>query len=60
MENDLLIYENEYHLWRDKKYLGIATWVDDENIGENFIKMIINDTGELTHEVYIADKWKFL
>jgi hypothetical protein len=28
MDNDLLIYEKEYHLWRNNKYLGTATWTD--------------------------------
>ncbi len=49
MDNDLLIYEKEYHLWRNNKYLGTATWTDDRNIGEAFIRMAINDTGELVY-----------
>ena len=57
--NDLLIYGKEYHLWRNDKYLGTATWTDDENVGEEFIRMAINDTGELVHQVFKATKWKF-
>ncbi len=56
---DFLIYGKEYHLWRDGKYLGTATYTDDENVGEAFLKSMINDTGELCHGVYIADEWEF-
>lgn len=56
---DFLIYGKEYRLWRDGKYLGIATYTDDENVGEAFLKSIINDTGELCNAVYIADEWEF-
>ena len=55
MSNDLLIYGCNYKLWRDEKYLGIATWVDDENIGEAFIQK--NGDENL---VFIADQWKLV
>ena len=55
MEQDLLIYGKEYHLWRDKKYLGTATWTDDENIGESFIQE--NENGIMT--VFFPDEWEF-
>jgi hypothetical protein len=58
LKRDLLIYGKEYHLWRDGKYLGIATYADDPNIGEAFIKKIIED-GQQMNEVYIADEWTF-
>lgn len=55
MKQDFLIYGKEYHLWRDKEYLGTATWTDDENIGESFLKQ--NEDGSMT--VFIADEWEF-
>jgi len=59
MKQDFLIYGKEYHIWRDKKYLGVATWTDDNNIGEAFIKTVINDTNETVHQVFNADEWEF-
>lgn len=57
---DLRIYGKEYHCWREGKYIGKATWTDDENIGDSFIRMAINDTNELTHQVFIPDEWQFV
>lgn len=54
MKQDLLIYGKEYHLWRNGEYLGTATWTDDENIGESFIKQDKN--GIMT--VFFADEWE--
>lgn len=54
MKQDLLIYGKEYHLWRDKQYLGTAIWTDDENIGESFLKH--NEDGSMI--VFIADEWE--
>ena len=58
MNQDLLIYGKKYHLWREGKYLGIATYVDDVNIGHAFVKEIVEDGREMK-EVYIADEWEF-
>jgi hypothetical protein len=58
MRRDLLIYGKKYRVWRDGKYLGIAMWVDDVNIGEAFIKNIVEDGLEMK-EVYVADEWEF-
>jgi len=58
MKQDLLIYGKEYHIWREGKYLGVATWVDDPNIGEAFVKEIV-EQGIKMKEVYVADQWKF-
>lgn len=56
---DLLIYGKNYHLWRDEKYLGIATYVDDENIGDAFVRDGITKGGEVCTYVFIADEWAF-
>ncbi len=54
-ENDLLIYGKEYKLYRDGEFIGVATFTDDENIGESFIKVLENGT----NHVFIADEWYF-
>ncbi|MCK9447195.1 hypothetical protein M0Q50_10115 [bacterium] len=59
-KQDILIYGKEYHLWRNKKYLGKAIYTEDENIGDSFLKSKINDTGDFTYEVYRADEWIFV
>lgn len=55
--NGGLIYDKSYYLWRDSVYLGQATWTKDSNIGDSFISSIIDKTGKLISEVYVADKW---
>jgi hypothetical protein len=55
MENDLLIYGTEYHLYRDGEYIGVGTWTDDPNIGEAFIHKM--EDGSML--VFEADKWFF-
>ena len=59
LNQDLLIYGKEYDLWRDGVFIGTATYTDDPNIGDCFLKDAINDTGELTNLVYIPDEWRF-
>lgn len=51
------IFEKDYHCWRKGKYIGKATFTDDENIGCAFISMSISSDGELIHEVYMPDKF---
>ncbi len=58
--NDLLLYGHQYHLWRDGQYLGIATWTDDENIGDAFVRMEVDSEGILTHLVFYADKMEII
>lgn len=55
-----LIYGKEYHLWRDGIYLGAATYTEDENIGDSFLRKVINATGEIVNEVYFADEWTLI
>jgi len=60
MKQDLLIYDKEYHLWRRGKYLGIATYINDLNIGNAFIMVGLNDTNEITNVVFMPDEWQFV
>lgn len=53
-----LILDKDYHLWRDKKYLGVATFKEDEIHGEAFIRIVVGENGMLMNEIFIADKWE--
>lgn len=55
-EDPNLIYGQKYSLYRDGKYIGIATWTKDENVGDSF--QAVNEKGVLT--VYIPDRWEIL
>lgn len=55
-----LLYGKEYHLWRDGIYLGTATYTEDENVGDAFLKPVISQSGEYINEVYIADEWQLI
>lgn len=59
-QNDFLIYGKSYHLWREGVYLGIATWTDDENIGDSFLSEFEYAPGMIGLEVYKADQWMFV
>lgn len=56
--NEDLIVGVDYKLWREGAYLGIATFTDDPNNGLCFLRAVVTKSGELAHEVYIADKWE--
>lgn len=51
------IVGSDYKLWRNGKYLGIATFTDDPHNGLCFLRAVITELGQLAQEVYIADKW---
>lgn len=52
-ENHPLMYGKKYHCWREGKYLGIAVYTEDENIGDCFLEEI----GEKKFQVFMPDKW---
>ena len=56
-EHVILKYGSEYHLWKDGKYLGVATWTKDEIFGDCFQTSFIDETGRFMREVFEADKW---
>ena len=39
-KSEILIYDSQYHCWRDDEYIGIFTWTKDEFIGDSFQKII--------------------
>lgn len=57
IEKDELEYGRVYFVWRGGVFLGEATWVADENIGDTFLRDIVID-GQEAFEVVIADDWK--
>lgn len=54
-----LIYGKEYDCYRNGKFIGTATYTDDPNIGDSFLKQAVNSSGELVSEVLIPDEWEF-
>ena len=59
-EQCILIYGSQYHLWRDGKYLGVAIWTEDTNVGDSFQTKGENDTGKEINVVWIADRWELV
>ncbi len=55
----LKITGKRYHCWKDNNYLGIGTWVEDINVGDSFLRQILNDTGELVNQVLSPNYWDF-
>ncbi len=56
-EQAILIFNREYELWRDGKYLGKATWTKDSNVGDSFQKQVVDDKGRIINQVFVADSW---
>jgi hypothetical protein len=59
-KQDILLYGKKYHLWRNKEYIGIATYTNDENIGDSFISKEKSSDGYEYNNVYRADEWEFV
>lgn len=57
---DDLIYNRTYKLWRDGKFIGEAIWTEDINIGDSFIKLIVDKEHGVVREVFQADKWELI
>lgn len=56
----ILIYGSKYKLWRNGDFIGIAEWRKDNIIGDSFQTDAINEEGNLTTDVYIADYWELI
>lgn len=54
-----LIYNQQYRVFRDGKYLGVATWTQDDNVGDSF-QIETTSPGYPAIEIVIADKWEIL
>jgi len=44
-----------YRCYREGKFVGVAQFIDDENIGPAFIKQSVDDEGRLNNNVYIPE-----
>lgn len=54
-----LIYGHEYRLYRDRQYIGIAKWMQDENVGDSFQTRTERDeNGFFGVTVWVADYWE--
>lgn len=60
LRQDFLIYGREYHVYRDGKYLGTATFSDDKIHGDVFLKKKILKSGDEALEVFVVDEWQFV
>lgn len=58
-EKAILIYGSQYRLWLMGTYLGVATWVQDDNIGDSF-QTHVSVNGKLLQFVYVADTWELV
>lgn len=54
------IYGGEYYCYHKDEFLGIATFTDDQYIGDSFIRMVIHKKRGLEEEVLIPDYWELL
>lgn len=55
-----LFYGAKYNCYIKDEFIGVFTWTQDENVGDSFQNLIINDTNEICAEVAIPDKWILL
>lgn len=42
-KSTILIYNSQYHCWRDDEYIGIYTWTKDELVGDSFQRINNNE-----------------
>lgn len=50
-------YDMLYLCWKDDRFLGIATFKKDPNIGDAFIKQGFTKSGQPVNIVYVPDTW---
>ena len=55
-------FGESYRCFINNEYIGIATYIDDPNIGPSFQQMIVEEDGQIINEVlrpdYIVDLMK--
>lgn len=55
----ILLYGSHYRLWLFGDYVGTATWIHDDLLGDSFQnQVIVND--QLLKFVYIADTYELV
>lgn len=48
-------FRESYHCFINNQYIGIATYIDDPNIGPSFQQLIVEEGGQIVNEVLIPD-----
>lgn len=59
-EQAILFYGSSYRLFRKGRYLGVATWTKDENVGDSFQQSVVDKLGNILVEVYVPDRWELI
>lgn len=54
---DELIYGKEYRCYCKDEYLGLATYTNDQYIGDSFMRMEVNKQGRLEEIAIMPDRW---
>jgi hypothetical protein len=55
----ILLYGSKYRLWLLGNYIGTATWVHDDHLGDSFQNQVmVND--QLLRFVYVADTYELV
>lgn len=60
MRRDELIIGKRYKCYLNGKFIGIATFVIDENIGPSLIRKSIQRNGEELYEVFWPHEWEVI
>ena len=55
----ILLYGSKYKLWLLGTYIGTATWVHDDHLGDTF-QNHVTVNGELLQFVYVADTYELM
>lgn len=55
----ILIYGSKYRLWLLGDYIGTATWVHDDRLGDSFQNQVVVQ-GKLYQFVYVADEYELV
>ena len=54
---DKLSYGKEYRCYWKDEYLGIATYTNDQLIGDCFLRLEVNKKGRLEEIFIVPDRW---
>lgn len=55
----ILLYGSQYRLWLLGTYIGTATWVNDDRLGDSFQNQVVVNN-QLLKFVYVADKYELV
>jgi hypothetical protein len=55
----ILIYGSKYRLWFLGNYIGTATWINDDSLGDSFQNHVVVNN-QLLKFVYVADEYELV